>query len=237
MTGMDRWRGPHSNIISATPGLDEYRQIHLAENNPGLWPATDGIQTEIPLERKIDGVAEVTLQSLVSPLAGRKQTKLAYKDEVNIFSRTLLYGGAPGWSRWYGTAEPNEKVGARAAVYIRRKDGVRAAEFRKQINRLAGSLAGTGVLGELRTQVFMPWNKKLWDTPDVSHDNPVDQRFHASLMLGFADRAARTDFFAGPELQGISHTLVPVVSAIHAYEVTDALTYVRDGAKLPHYEQ
>ena len=36
----------------------------------------------------------------------------------------------------------------------------------------------------------MPWNEKLWDTPNVAHDNPRDQRFHASLLLGFADPAA-----------------------------------------------
>ncbi|WP_202527597.1 hypothetical protein [Streptomyces sp. SID5770] len=57
-TGMDHWKGPHSRITSATPGLEEYRQIHLAEHNPGRWPATDGVQTSIPADRKIDGVAE-----------------------------------------------------------------------------------------------------------------------------------------------------------------------------------
>ena len=30
-TGMDHWKGPHSGIIANTPGLEEYRQIHLAE--------------------------------------------------------------------------------------------------------------------------------------------------------------------------------------------------------------
>ena len=66
-TGMTYWREPHSQIISATPGLDEYRQIHLAETNPGLWPATSGVETAIPIDRKIDGVAEVTFQSALSP--------------------------------------------------------------------------------------------------------------------------------------------------------------------------
>src|SRR4029453_18663932 len=28
-TGMDYWKGPHSKIASATPGLQEHRQIHL----------------------------------------------------------------------------------------------------------------------------------------------------------------------------------------------------------------
>src|SRR5687768_5443948 len=82
--GMDYWKGPHSKIISATPGFEEYRQIHLAENNPGLWPAIRGVETVIPAERRIDGVAEVTFTSVLSPLRGRKQTKLAHKDEVNV---------------------------------------------------------------------------------------------------------------------------------------------------------
>src|SRR5215207_1809967 len=33
-TGMDYWKGPHSKIISPTPGIDEYRQIHLAGRHP-----------------------------------------------------------------------------------------------------------------------------------------------------------------------------------------------------------
>lgn len=97
---MDHWKGPHSGIISATPGLEEYRQIHLAEVNPGLWPATEGVETQIPAERKGDGIAEVTFRSALSPLKGRAQTQLAFKDEINVFRRTLLYAGAPGTSRW-----------------------------------------------------------------------------------------------------------------------------------------
>jgi hypothetical protein len=100
-TGMDYWKGPHSKIISATPGFEEYRQIHLAEHNPGLWPATRGVETAIPDERRIDGVAEVTFGSVLSTLLGRKQTRLAFQDEVNVFRRTLLYVGPPNSARWY----------------------------------------------------------------------------------------------------------------------------------------
>ena len=125
--GMDYWKGPHSGIISPTPGFDEYRQIHLAETNPGLWPATPGVETAIPADRKIDGVAEVTFQSVLSPLRGRKQTRLAYKDEINVFRRTLLYAGLPNSSRWYDVGRPGEKVGARALIYLRRRQGVSAA--------------------------------------------------------------------------------------------------------------
>ena len=236
-TGLDYWKGPHSGIISANPGLKEYRQIHLAEDNPGRWPATDSVETAIPADRKIDGIAEVTLKGVLSTLQGRKQNAMAFKDEINVFRRTLLYAGLPGSSRWYDVAAPDEPVGSRAVIYLRRRDGVSSRTFRTSVNQqLVPSLAATGVLKELRTQTFMRWNQKLWDTPNVAHDNPEDQRFHASIILGFADDAARDAFFSGNAAKDLSEQLKPLASAIHAYDVTAALTYVKDGHVLPHYE-
>ncbi|MCX4768057.1 strictosidine synthase [Streptomyces sp. NBC_01275] len=236
--GLDYWKGPHSGIISATPGLEEYRQIHLAEHNPGLWPVTDGVETSIPDDRKIDGVAEVTFQSALAPLHGRRQTQLAYADEINVFRRTLLYAGPPNSSRWYDVAGPGETVGARALVYLRRRDGVGAGEFRKFVKtQLVPALVGTGVLKELRTQTFLPWIEKLWDTPNVAHDNPDDQHFHASLALGFNDTASRDAFFTSDVIEELSNQLTPFASAIHAYDVTAALTYVKNGDILPRYEE
>lgn len=233
--GMDHWKGPHSRIIAASPGLEEYRQLHLAELNPGLWPAIEGVETQIPTDRRVDGVAEVTFQSTLSPLRGRTQTQLAFKDEVNVFRRTLLYAGLPGASRWYEVADPAENVGARAVVYLRRRDGVGGRVFRRVIKQeLVPALIGSGVLKELRTQTFLPWNEKTWDTPHVDHDNPADQRLHASLVLGFADTAARTAFFQGTHIEQLSQILAPIASAIHTYDVVAALTYVEGGEILPH---
>ena len=233
--GMDYWKGPHSKIISATPGIAEYRQLHLAENDPGLWPAISGVETVIPAERTIDGVAEVTFASLLSPLRGRKQTKLAYKDEVNVFRRTLLYAGPPNSARWYDVAGPGEKVGARSLIYLRRREGVKTGAFRRFLaDDLVPALVTTGALRELRTQVFLPWVERLWDTPNVAHDNPTDQRFHASLIVGFTDANARQAFFGSAEIATISGRLPEFASAVHAYVVTDALTYVAEGKVLPH---
>jgi hypothetical protein len=234
--GMDYWKGPHSKIISATPGFEEYRQLHLAAANPGLWPAIPSVETAISADRRIDGVAEVTFASTLSPLRGRKQTRLAYEDEVNVFRRTLLYAGPPSSARWYDVARPGERTGARALIYLRRREGVRTGPFRKHItDELVPALASTGLMKELRTQVFMPWIEKLWDTPDVAHDNPTDQRFHASLILGFADASARAAFFDSDEIKTMSDRLSVFASAVHAYEVSEALTYVREGKVLPHY--
>ena len=233
--GMDRWRGPHSAIISASPGLSEYRQIHLAEENPGRWPARDGVETAIPADRRVDGVAEVTFENALSPLAGRTQTALAFEDEVNLFRRTLLYAGPPGTSRWYDVA-PGERPGARLYLLLRRREG--AVAFHRFVKKeLVPALVATGVLRELRTQVFLPWIEKTWDSPDVAHDNPADQHLHASLILGFADESAREEFLTGAAARSLSDLLAPHVSAVHAYDVTAALTYVRDSTVLATVEE
>jgi hypothetical protein len=235
--GMNYWKGPHSKIISASPGLKEYRQIHLTEANQGLWPAIRGVETRIPVERKIDGVAEVTFQSVLSPLLGYRQTQLAFKDEINVFRRTLLYIAPPASSRWYEVAGPGQRVSARVLIYLRRRDGVGSGAFRKFINNeLVPALADTGALKELRTQTFLPWSERLWDTPNVAHDNPTDQRFHASLILGFTNAAEQAAFFESRKIDSLSTELARFTSAVHAYQVSAAPTFVKDGAILPHYQ-
>lgn len=236
--GMDYWKGPHSKIISATPGFDKYRQIHLAEHNPGLWPPLEGVETAIAPDRQIDGVAEVTFRSVFSPLLGRKQTQMAYQDEVNVFRRTLLYAGLPYSARWYQVG--SGKVGSRALICLRRKEGVSTSDFRRFLyDEFVAAVASTSDLKELRTQVFMPWVQQLWATPKVAHDNPRDQHFHASMILGFADADADAlpAFFASEALAKISGRLPQFVSAVHAYEMQDARTFVRDGTALPTFEK
>lgn len=225
-SGMDHWRGPHSGIISATPGLEEYRQIHLAEDNPGRWPAADAIETAIPPDRKVDGVAEVTFTSLLSPARGRAQTKLAHRDEVNVFRRTLLYAAMPGRSWWHDVAGSGN-TGARALVYLRRRPGTSGRVFRRFVERhLVTYLAASPNLTELRSQVFLPWSKSMWDTPNVDHGNPPDQQFHASIILGFATSDERDAFFTDPGTERLSPVLAPFVSAVHAYDVSTVLTFV-----------
>ena len=89
--GMDRWKGPHAQIIAANKGLLEYRQIHFSENNTGLWQPIKSVEITIPSNPKIDCVADVSLKNLFSIFRGKKQNKLAYADEVNLFKRTILY--------------------------------------------------------------------------------------------------------------------------------------------------
>ena len=54
--------------------------------------------------------------------------------------------------------------------------------------------------------------------------------------LSMANRSLQTQR-AGTEVAGLSRALAPFASAIHAYDVSAALTYVKDGAILPRNRQ
>ena len=231
--GMDRWKGPHSKIISANKGLWEYRQIHLTETNTGLWPSIEGVETVIPQDRKIDGIADVTLKNLFSIFKGKKQNKLAYKDEVNIFKRTLLYAAFPKNSRWYNPPDQNPKIEARSMAFFRIKEGVSEKEFNKFImEELTPTLANTGVLMELRSKAYNPWKQKQWNTPNVLHDNPKEVQFQASLMLGFTDKKAMEEFFKSDAVKELSDRIAIFCSTVHAYEISETITFVKDGKQL-----
>ena len=222
--GMDRWKGPHSKIISANKGLSEYRQIHFAENNTGLWQPINGVETAIPSNRKIDGVADVTLKNLFSIFRGRKQNKLAYADEVNLFKRTILYAAFPKNSRWYEVAVPNAKIEARAMVFFRKKEGVSEKDFQKFINEeLTPTLANTGMLKELRNKVYNTWKQKQWNTPNVEHDNDKTVQFQASIMLGFANKSEMENFFISQDVKTLSENISTYCSAVHAYDIFETI--------------
>jgi hypothetical protein len=230
---MNRWKGPHAQIIAANKGLWEYRQIHFTETNTGLWPVINGVETNIPQNRKVDGVADVTLKNLFSIFKGKKQNKLAFKDEVNLFKRTILYAAFPKHSRWYQVAEPSSKIEERAMVFFRIKEGVSENDFKKFINyELTPVLANTGSLKELRSKAYKPWKQKQWDTPNVAHDNDKNVQFQASLMLGFANKSQMDQFFNGDEIKKCSDRISVFCSAVHAYEIHETLTFVKDGKRL-----
>ena len=232
-TSMDRWKGPHSKIISANKGLYEYRQLHFYETNTGLWPSINSVETNIPLDRKIDGIADVSLKNLLSVLRGKKQNKLASTDEVNLFKRTILYASYSKNSKWYKFALPNDEINARSMVLIRKKQGITDREFSTFFNyEFVPTLANYGKLKELRSKIYEPWKKKQWNTPNVAHDNDINVQFQASLILGFATDNLMNDFFKSKELMQLAERLAIFCSAIHGYKIENTITYVEEGKLL-----
>jgi hypothetical protein len=57
------------------------------------------------------------------------------------------------------------------------------------------------------------------------------------MILGFSATDALRAFFDSGEIAALSGKLPEFASAVHAYEVTEALTYVKDGEILPRYQK
>jgi sugar lactone lactonase YvrE len=225
---LEHWRGPHAQLVAQLPGLLEYRQHHFSSGSQGGWPAIPGVETTFPAARRIDGMPEVTFSGPLGPLKGARQTRRVYRDEANVFHRTLLYLSGPGWGRWYRRG--GERVGCRCVVLLRRRPGIRRSTFRRFVNGTLGpSLAGFPQVRELRSQVFLPWLQALWNTPGVAHDNPPGDRFDASAVLGFAGEEALEQFFASPQVAGLAEALNHHCAAVHAYRVSHTHAYVAEG--------
>lgn len=230
---MKHWKGSHAQIIASNPGLWQYRQLHLAESNTALWPTINGVETAIPQNRKIDGVADVTLKNFFSALKGKEQHKLAFADEINFLKRSILYIAYPKNAKWYEVAKPDSKIEASSIVFFRKKEGVSDKNFKKFINNeLTPMLANIGMLKELRNKVYNPWKQKQWNTPNVEHDNDVTNQFQASLILGFSDKNGMDKFFISEEIKKLSERISKFCSAVHAYEIAETITFVNNGKKI-----
>ena len=90
------------------------------------------------------------------------------------------------------------------------------------------------VLQELRPKVYNEWKEKQWDTPNVLHDNIKEVQYQASLMLGFKDKNAMEQFFKSDAVQKLSDRISIFCSAVHAYEISETMTFVKDGKELSH---
>ena len=156
-----------------------------------------------------------------------------FADEVNFLKRSILYIAYPKNAKWYEVAKPETKIEASSIVFFRKKEGVSDNDFKRFINEeLTPALANTGMLKELRNKVYNPWKQKDWLTPNVAHDNDKTVQFQASLILGFADKTEKENFFKSEAIKQLSERISIFCSAVHAYDVAETITFVKDGKKI-----
>lgn len=227
---MDYWKGPYARIIASSPQLLEYRQHHLDQTNHSFWPRHESINTVIPEDRRVDGIAEVTYQRTLSPLFGRKQTALAFNDEVNIFRRSLMHMGLPWSSRWY-FAPDNAITELRDVIFVQRKQGVSRKAFKRLIrSEIPPLISKAHGISELRSQIYIPWHRLTWNTPNVAHDNPKEQQLHASFIIGFRNNEAREEFYRTTAGELTSY-LNQFASSVFTYKVEQTIPFVVDATR------
>ena len=224
-TARAHWLGRHAQLVAVTPGLLEYRQHHFG-SGPGIWPAVEGVQTDIPATERIDGSPEATLAHALSPVLSAAQNRWVAADEANAFRRTIMNITSLRGTHWIRSGAG---IGARTVVYLRSRSGTADEGFTAFVNNvLTPALEAEAGLLEIRVATYQPWREGLWKTPNVEHLNPPEQQFHGSLILGAADSDSLSAALAavstslGAELRGR-------LSAVHAYPVSRTYVFRQDG--------
>ncbi|MEW4354331.1 hypothetical protein AB1I63_05450 [Streptococcus pneumoniae] len=142
-----------------------------------------------------------------------------------------MYMGWPFSSRWYQTTTKKDTQ-VRDILYLRRKESATRKKFQSYVHdNLAEQLAQISGVTELRTQVYLPWNKATWNTPNVAHDNPKEEQYHALMIIGFSNEEVRKNFYEEIALT-LNAELVTYVSALHAYKMEETISFVKNGQRL-----
>jgi hypothetical protein len=171
----------------------------------------------------------VFASGLPSPRSLLAAFRFVFPDESNAFDRVLGHVTGPGGGRLF-TGDRSADVGARAAVLIRRRPGVRLGAFRAFVHDVLGeTLARAPQTLELHTHAFLPYSRFAWPTPAVAHDNPPHRRYHGAVVLGAASRQELDELLRSPELRETQDAQAHHCVALHAYAVEETVVVVEGG--------
>ncbi|MGW0035186.1 hypothetical protein [Gordonia sp. NPDC003376] len=212
------WRTRHADLVRRLPHVVEYNQLHFSATDHGYWPATDTVGTVVPSDWRVDGCSELRFTSTLGCARTGVKARPVYLDEHNAFERVVGQMTVPSGGRWW-TDGHDTAVGHRTVVWLRRRRGVGSLTFRRHVyDTLAPALHSAGAR-DLRAYVFTPYTKLGNVSPGVSHDYPVQHRFHAALIIGADSREHFHDLVQSQDVAPIVDRQACVLSAAHAYGV------------------
>ncbi|MGA5544935.1 hypothetical protein ACPCIR_24095 [Mycobacterium sp. NPDC051198] len=212
------WAGPHAEKVKKLPNVEEYNQRLFSATDHGFWPATATVGTAIPAEWRLDGAAEIRFASTLAMATAGLHAREVLLDEQNVFGRVLGHTTNPGGGRWW-TRGHDVTVGQHVALLVRRRRGVRGSVFRGFLrDRLSAALLAGGAR-DLRTYVFTPYNPLASASPGVSHDNPIQYRYHGAIVFGVDDRNAVDDLLNHPAVGQVVEQQHTALTAVHAYAI------------------
>jgi hypothetical protein len=171
----------------------------------------------------------VFTSALPSPKSLFAAFRFVFPDEANAFDRVLGHLTGPGGGRLFKDSG-EEAVGARIALLIRRRPGVRRGAFKRFVHdELGAALARAPATRELHTHAFLPYSRLTWPTPGVAHDNPPHRRYHGAVVLGTDSRPDLDELFRSREVSETRDAQAQHCVALHAYAVEETVVVVEDG--------
>jgi hypothetical protein len=217
-TARQYWKGPHAQLVTRLPNIVEYRQHHFSPTDHGYWPSSPTVGTTVPPSWRCDGIAEIRLPGMAAALTIPVHMRQIYLDEQNVFGRVLGNLTAPGAGRWW-TDGHDDGVGHRTVLLLRRRRGVSRRAFGTYVHDRIGPALRDAGAHDLRTYTFLRWSRLLHPTTGISHDNPVNRRYHGCAVLGADDRTAVNEILASQQVANLVADQHTVITAVHAFAV------------------
>ncbi|MFE5286022.1 EthD domain-containing protein [Nocardia sp. NPDC056611] len=225
-TATDYWSTNHAEKVRKLPNLVEYTQRHFSTTDHGFWPATVGVGTSIPADRRLDGCAELRFRSTVATLMTAPHAREVYLDEQNVFGRVIGHATGPGGGRWW-SGDFDDTTGHHVMLLLRRRHGVRGSAFREFVHGGIGQALLDAGVRDLRTYTFLPWTRWYNTSPGVCHDNPVEHRHHGAVIFGARDREAVDELLRSSFVAAAVEKQHLACTAIHAYSVERSVPAIR----------
>ena len=231
------WRDVHGPVCSRLPGQFQYWQFHVAHDDGGIFPATEGVVYNQTAEAsQFDGIAELTFKSVEDRQTWFTAAGILMNDEHNIFSKAIGYVTDEGNSITYvdgiedGT--PNGGSGGLAGVrkfhvMVKKADGASVQDFRTYMkDTFAANVIKSDKVLKLRMHLFEPPDLSRPDAAGVAHSEPQELLYQAAFEIAFKSGADMEYFFASDEYAAAVADLAKFVKQVSPFPERDAYTFV-----------
>lgn len=231
----DYWRNVHGPVCARLPGQYQYWQFHVAANEGGTFPQTEGVESFSPPEDQFAGIAELTFQSPEDRLTWFKAAAILMDDEHNLFSKAIGYNTSPGSSITYvdgiENGAPNGSLGIeKFHVLVKKSPNVTVEAFRQYLKEsFAASLIKNPHLLKFRLHLFDEVDNSRPDAAGVSHHEEPEKQYQAAFEIAFANRLDLEYFFASLEYQAAIKDQAQYVHQVSPFPERTAHTFVYEG--------
>ena len=228
------WLNAHVTLPARFPGISSI-WLHAVSFDDATWPRLPGVSHRPPSGDEFLGVPEATFVTLEDLAEFQAASKVQMDDGINFLQEMIAYRSIAD-----ATQTVSDRTGlpapdghddlVRHLLFLRRRDGVGAAEFRSFVTgTLAPAWAASAEVVKLRRHLFEEVEVTL-DHPGVRMSRPLNRQYQAALEVVVADPGGLDRFASSPAWTQVTEAAGAYCEAVHAVRVNRCITTKYQGA-------
>lgn len=229
------WRDVHGMMFTRAPGLWQYRQLRLDENQPDLWSPVDGLSFGSPGAAEPQGMPHGLFLSEadLAAFGGNALPREAIPaDARNFIGRigALLSPAGGGHTFIDRIDEPAMQGRPPAPTFVLgvvARPGAASPEafHRYLFERVALPWSRHPDVVRLRVEPLPPYDEAAMSSPGVSREWPTDETYLGWIELAVRSEGALRDLLAVLDPGEFARQ----VAAVHTYPVREIYTIIAAG--------